>query len=166
MVYSSWLNFAAFSRGGGRERPRPHAFWEVLHAISRKCPFGSLPCGVSCGGASLRLAPSAPRGQPHAAAAGASLALFAQMWLPALFSFLLGFTLLSQVLGLALFVLPCALPPVFRRRPRPFARTRGAQSCTPSASSRRCCSAPCCSTRTSCGPWTAPCTRASPATGT
>ena len=51
------------------------------------------------------------------AAAGASLALFAQMWLPALFSFLLGFTLLSQVLGLALFVLPCALPPVFRRRP-------------------------------------------------
>lgn len=39
------------------------------------------------------------------------------MWLPALFSFLLGFTLLSQVLGLALFVLPCALPPVFRRRP-------------------------------------------------
>lgn len=51
------------------------------------------------------------------AAAGASLALFAQMWLPALFSFLLGFTLLGQVLGLALFVLPCALPPVFRRRP-------------------------------------------------
>lgn len=39
-------------------------------------------------------------------AAGVSLALFAQMWLPALFSFLFGFTLLSQVLGLALFVIP------------------------------------------------------------
>ena len=39
-------------------------------------------------------------------AAGVSLALFAQMWLPALFSFIMGFTLLTQVLGLALFVAP------------------------------------------------------------
>lgn len=101
------------------------------------------------------------------AAAGASLALFAQMWLPALFSFLLGFTLLSQVLGLALFVLPCALPPVFRaqarvpshgraerkaarllRRPGAAAQRRAALHARPA------------------GPWTARCTRASPATGT
>lgn len=37
---------------------------------------------------------------------GVSLALFGQMWLPALFSFLLGFTLLSQLLALGLFVAP------------------------------------------------------------
>lgn len=51
------------------------------------------------------------------AAAGASLALFAQMWLPALFSFALSFSLLSQWLSLLVFVLPLFLPPLFRRRP-------------------------------------------------
>ena len=54
------------------------------------------------------------------AAAGASLALFAQMWLPALFSFLLGFALLSQLLALAVFLIPCFLPPLLRRKPAPL----------------------------------------------
>lgn len=42
-------------------------------------------------------------------AAGTSLALFAQMWLPSLFSFFMGFTQLSNALGLALFVAPLIL---------------------------------------------------------
>ena len=52
-------------------------------------------------------------------AAGVSLALFAQMWLSALFSFALGFTLLSQLLGLALFLLPL---PFLRKRRVPTRR--------------------------------------------
>ena len=38
--------------------------------------------------------------------AGISLGLFAQMWLPALFSFVMGFALPSQLLGLTAFLLP------------------------------------------------------------
>ena len=52
-------------------------------------------------------------------AAGVSLALFAQMWLPALFSFALGFTLASQLLGLALFLLPL---PFLRKKHGPAAK--------------------------------------------
>ena len=53
-------------------------------------------------------------------AAAVSLALFAQMWLPALLSFALGFTLLSQLLGLALFLLPL---PFLRKKQSPVLKT-------------------------------------------
>ena len=53
-------------------------------------------------------------------AAAVSLALFAQMWLPALLSFALGFTLLTQLLGLALFLLPL---PFLRKKQSPVLKT-------------------------------------------
>jgi hypothetical protein len=49
-------------------------------------------------------------------AMGATLALFAQMWLPALFSFFLGFAPLSQMLALALFAAPAFF---LKKKPAP-----------------------------------------------